>query len=45
MRVLGAQPEVALVALATGLATIFFGIVPQPLFELVHGAGAALGLP
>ena len=45
VRVLGAQPEVALVALATGLATIFFGIVPQPLFELVHGAGAALGLP
>jgi NADH-quinone oxidoreductase subunit N len=38
------QPEVALVALLAGAATIFFGIVPQPLFNLVHGAGAALGL-
>jgi NADH-quinone oxidoreductase subunit N len=43
-RVLGAQPEVALVALVAGIATLFFGIIPQPLFELVHGAGAALGL-
>jgi len=43
-RVLGAQPEVALVAIAAALATIFFGIIPQPLFELVHGAGRALGL-
>jgi NADH-quinone oxidoreductase subunit N len=38
------QPEVLLVALGAGAATIFFGIVPQPLFDLVHGAGAALGL-
>jgi NADH-quinone oxidoreductase subunit N len=40
----GTQPEVALVALLAGGATVFFGIVPQPLFDLVHGAGAALGL-
>jgi NADH-quinone oxidoreductase subunit N len=37
------QPEVLLVALLAGVATIFFGIVPQPLFELVHHAGSALG--
>jgi NADH-quinone oxidoreductase subunit N len=43
-RVLGAQPEVAFVAIVAGLATIFFGIIPQPLFELVHAAGGALGL-
>ena len=40
----GLQPEVALVAVLAGAATIFFGIVPQPLFDLVHGAGGALGL-
>ena len=33
-----------LVAIAGGAATIFFGIVPQPLFDLVHGVGSALGL-
>ncbi|HEY4426638.1 MAG TPA: NADH-quinone oxidoreductase subunit N [Solirubrobacteraceae bacterium] len=38
------QPEVVLVAVLAGAATIFFGIVPQPLFNLVHGAGSALGL-
>jgi NADH-quinone oxidoreductase subunit N len=38
------QPEVVFVAVVAGAATIFFGIVPQPLFDLVHGAGAALGL-
>jgi NADH-quinone oxidoreductase subunit N len=37
------QPEVALVAVLGGAATIFFGIVPQPLFDLVHHAGSALG--
>jgi NADH-quinone oxidoreductase subunit N len=37
-------PEVALVAVLSGAATIFFGIVPQPLFDLVHGVGSALGL-
>jgi len=41
---LGAQPEVTFVALLAGAATIAFGVVPQPLFELVHGAGRALGL-
>jgi NADH-quinone oxidoreductase subunit N len=37
--------EVVLVALVAGAGTLFFGIVPQPLFELVHSAGASfLGL-
>jgi hypothetical protein len=30
------------VALLAGAATIFFGIIPQPLFDLVHQAGGAL---
>ncbi len=38
------QPEVLLVALLAGGATIFFGIIPQPLFDLVQGIGGALGL-
>jgi NADH-quinone oxidoreductase subunit N len=38
----GPQPEVVLVALLAGAATIFFGIIPQPLFDLVHHAGSAL---
>ncbi len=38
------QPEVALVAIVCGAAILFFGIVPQPLFDLVHGIGSALGL-
>jgi NADH-quinone oxidoreductase subunit N len=38
-----AQPEVIFVALLAAVATIFFGIVPQPLFDLVHHAGGALG--
>ena len=38
------QPEVALVAILAGTATIAFGILPQPLFNLVHGVGGALGL-
>jgi NADH-quinone oxidoreductase subunit N len=37
------QPEVLLIALLAGAATLFFGIVPQPLFDLVHHAGSALG--
>jgi hypothetical protein len=37
------QPEVAFVAIVAGFATLFFGIVPQPLFNLVHHAGSALG--
>jgi len=40
----GPQPEVALVAILMGAATLFFGIVPQPLFDLVHSAGSGLGL-
>jgi NADH-quinone oxidoreductase subunit N len=38
------QPEVSLVAIVAGAAILFFGIVPQPLFNLVHGVGSALGL-
>ncbi|HEX4838427.1 MAG TPA: NADH-quinone oxidoreductase subunit N, partial [Solirubrobacteraceae bacterium] len=38
------HPEVVFVAVLSGAATIFFGIVPQPLFDLVHGVGDALGL-
>jgi NADH-quinone oxidoreductase subunit N len=37
------QPEVLLIAVLAGAATLFFGIVPQPLFDLVHHAGSALG--
>ena len=40
----GPQPEVAFVAILAGAATLFFGILPQPLFNLVHGVGSALGL-
>ena len=40
----GRQPEVVLVAVVAGAATLFFGIVPQPLFELVRHTGSALGL-
>ena len=42
--VLAAQPEVVFVAILAGAATIFFGVIPQPLFDLVHRAGGALGL-
>jgi NADH-quinone oxidoreductase subunit N len=38
----GAQVEVVFVAMLAGAATIFFGIIPQPLFDLVHHAGGAL---
>jgi NADH-quinone oxidoreductase subunit N len=41
----GGQPalqlEVAFVAIACGAATVFFGIVPGPLFDLVRHAGRA----
>jgi NADH-quinone oxidoreductase subunit N len=40
----GRQPEVVAVALVAGAATLFFGVVPQPLFDLVHHAGGVLGL-
>jgi NADH-quinone oxidoreductase subunit N len=42
--VTGPQPEVLFVAIVAGAATIFFGVFPQPLFDLVHNAGSALGL-
>jgi NADH-quinone oxidoreductase subunit N len=38
------QPEITFVAVLAGAATIAVGIVPQPLFNLVHGVGGALGL-
>jgi NADH-quinone oxidoreductase subunit N len=40
----GSQPEVVFVAVLAGAATIFFGILPQPLFDLVHGVGSGFGL-
>jgi NADH-quinone oxidoreductase subunit N len=40
----GANPEVVFVALLAGAATLFFGIIPGPLFDLVRGAGNGLGL-
>ena len=36
------HPEVALVAVLFGAASVFFGIVPQPLFHLASHAGAAI---
>jgi NADH-quinone oxidoreductase subunit N len=38
----GRAGEITLVAVLAGAATIFFGIVPQPLFDLVHHAGSSL---
>jgi NADH-quinone oxidoreductase subunit N len=38
-----AQPEVVLVTVLMGAATIFFGIVPSPLFHLAHDVGTSLG--
>jgi NADH-quinone oxidoreductase subunit N len=38
------QPEVIAVALIAGAATLFFGIVPQPLFDLVQHVGRSFGL-
>jgi hypothetical protein len=40
----GLQAEVVFVAVLAGAATIFFGVIPQPLFDLVHQAGGVLGL-
>ena len=40
----GLQPEVVFVAVLAAAATIFFGIIPQPLFDFVHHAGSSLGL-
>jgi NADH-quinone oxidoreductase subunit N len=36
--------EATFVAVLAGAATVLFGIVPEPLFKLMHGAGRALGL-
>jgi NADH-quinone oxidoreductase subunit N len=38
-----AQPEVIFVAILAGAVTLFFGIIPQPLFDLVSHTGGALG--
>jgi NADH-quinone oxidoreductase subunit N len=38
------EPEATFVALLAGAATIYLFIAPQPLFQLMHGVGAALGL-
>jgi NADH-quinone oxidoreductase subunit N len=38
----GAQPEVAIVAVAAAAATVFFGIVPQPLLDVAHAVGSSL---
>jgi NADH-quinone oxidoreductase subunit N len=38
-----AQPEVVLVTVVMAAATIFFGIVPSPLFHLAHDVGTSLG--
>jgi NADH-quinone oxidoreductase subunit N len=37
-------PEAVAVAVLFGAATLFFGIVPSPLFDLARDAGRALGL-
>ena len=41
---IGAQGEVVAVAVIFAALTVVLGVVPQPLFELVRDAGAALGL-
>jgi NADH-quinone oxidoreductase subunit N len=38
------EPASWLVAIACGAATVFFGIIPSPLFDLARHAGRALGL-
>jgi NADH-quinone oxidoreductase subunit N len=42
--VTGSQPEVLIVALVAGAGVLFFGVIPQPLFDLVHHVGSSLGL-
>jgi NADH-quinone oxidoreductase subunit N len=36
-----AQPEVTLVAVLAGAATLFFGLYPTPLFDLARDVGQA----
>jgi NADH-quinone oxidoreductase subunit N len=38
-----AQPEVLFIAVLAAAATIFFGIVPEPLFDVARDVGTALG--
>jgi NADH-quinone oxidoreductase subunit N len=38
----GAQPEVAAVAVVTAALTIFFGIIPAPLFDAARDVGTSL---
>jgi NADH-quinone oxidoreductase subunit N len=38
-----AQPEVLVVAVLAAAATIVFGIVPEPLFNVARDVGMALG--
>ena len=40
----GVQPEAVAVAVLAGAGTLFFGIVPSPLFHLARDAAGALGL-
>jgi NADH-quinone oxidoreductase subunit N len=37
------QPEVLLVAVVAAAATIFFGLYPDPLFDVARDIGTALG--
>jgi NADH-quinone oxidoreductase subunit N len=37
-----AQPEIVVVAVVAALATLFFGIYPEPLFDVATAAGQAL---
>ena len=38
----GAQPEVVVVAVLAAAATIFFGVVPSPLFDVARDVGTSL---
>jgi hypothetical protein len=37
-------PELGFVAVIAAAGTVFFGIIPQPLFNLVEGVGRGWGL-
>jgi NADH-quinone oxidoreductase subunit N len=43
MSMVARQPEVTLVAVVAAAATVFFGIVPQPLFDLVQHVASGFG--
>jgi len=38
------QPEIIGLAIICSAATIFFGIIPSPIYDLVRGAGESIGL-